>query len=66
MNKGPDDLVPNTEAQQKFDCELLQGPCFDLDLTATEAIEVFEEKKKLQTRRMPATVIPPKAVVPVP
>jgi hypothetical protein len=66
MNKGPDDLAPNSEARQKFDCELFQGPCFDLDLTATEAIEVFEEKKNQQTRRMSATVNPPKAVVPVP
>lgn len=66
MNKGPDDLAPNMETQQKLDCKLFLGPCFDLNLTATEAIEAFEEKKNLLARRTPATVNPLKATVAVP
>lgn len=66
MNKGPDDNIASADAWQKLDRSLFLGPCFDLDLNATQAIEEFENKKKLQTHCTPVTAEPPKSKVALP
>ena len=66
MNKGPDDNIASANAWQKHDRSLFLGPCFDLDLNATQAMEAFESKKKLQTHCTPVTAEPQKPKVSLP
>jgi hypothetical protein len=49
MNKLIDDYASRSEGRDKHEMNLYLGPCFDLTLSATEAIKIFDDRSKIQS-----------------
>jgi hypothetical protein len=48
MNKLIDGYASRTEGRDKHDMNLYLGPCFDLTLSAAEAIKIFDSRSKMR------------------
>jgi hypothetical protein len=48
MNKSMDSHAYRPEAKDKHKMHLYLGPCFDLTLSAMEAIKIFEDQRKIR------------------
>jgi hypothetical protein len=48
MNKLIDGYAFRSEVQDKHEMNLYLGPCFDLTLSATEVIKIFDDRRKLR------------------
>lgn len=49
MNKMIDDYASRSEVRDKHEMKLYLGPCFDLTLSATEAIRIFDDRSKMRS-----------------
>lgn len=49
MNKMIDDYASRPEVRDKHEMNLYLGPCFDLTLSATEAIKIFDVRIKIRS-----------------
>jgi hypothetical protein len=49
MNKSIDDYASRSEVRDKHEMNLYLGPCFDLTLSATEAIKIFDDRNKMRS-----------------
>jgi lipopolysaccharide assembly outer membrane protein LptD (OstA) len=46
MNKSADSHAIPLEVKDKHEMHLYLGPCFDLTLSASEAIQIFDDRRK--------------------
>lgn len=49
MNKLIDGYAFRTERRDRHEMNLYLGPCFDLTLSATEAIKIFDDRSKMRS-----------------
>ncbi len=49
MDKLIDRYASRSDAWDKDEMNLYLGPCFDLTLSATEAIKIFDERSKMRS-----------------
>ncbi|MGD9009555.1 MAG: hypothetical protein PVG41_16635 [Desulfobacteraceae bacterium] len=49
MNKLIDGYASRTEGRYKHEMNLYLGPCFDLTLSASEAIKIFDDRRKMRS-----------------
>jgi hypothetical protein len=64
MNKLIDGYASRSEAGDKHEMNLYLGPCFDLTLSATEAIKIFDDRSKKrpdQSQAVPDATEPEKS-----
>jgi hypothetical protein len=47
MNKLIDGYASRSEVRDKHGMNLYLGPCFDLTLSATEVIKIFDDRSKM-------------------
>lgn len=64
MNKSIDGYASHSEAWDKPEMNLYLGPCFDLNLSATEAIKIFDERRKMRSAQSQATPDAPEPETP--
>ena len=65
MNKSIDDYASRSEVRDKHEMNLYLGPCFDLTLSATEAIKIFDDRSEVQSSQSQAALSAPKPGKPI-
>ena len=66
MEKLIDGYASNSEAVDKQELNLCLGPCFDLTLSATEAIKIFDDRSKIRSDQNQASADAPEPEKPTP
>lgn len=61
-----DGYASNSEAVDKQEFNLCLGPCFDLTLSATEAIRIFDDRSKIRSDQNRAVADAPESQKPAP
>ena len=64
MNKMIDDYASRLEVRDKYEMNLCLGPCFDLTLSATEAIKIFDDRSKMRSAQSQAALDAPEPETP--
>jgi hypothetical protein len=65
MNKSIDDYASRSEVRDKHEMNLYLGPCFDLTLSATEAIKIFDDRSKVPSGQSQSAPSAPKPGKPI-
>jgi hypothetical protein len=65
MNKLVDGHASRPQTRDTHDMNLYLGPCFDLTLSATEVIRIFDDRRKTRLDRHRAATDKPVSELPV-